>query len=517
MNICSYVIHRTTRCQQLFAAAIKQNKGAAIYATVFGHISIFVFEEAANTITRMTITKQTWFRKYLYDDSRIDRSNLLFDNKALSKLLIPLMLEQLLNSFMGMADTVMVSNISSAAISAVSLVDAINVLIIQVFAALATGGTIVCSQYIGRGDNKKANKAAGQVVLIILILSLFITSFGLIFCNPLLKLIFGKVEKDVMQASQRYFFITLFSFPFFSLFQAGSAFFRVGGNSRYPMLISAIGNGVNIAGNYVLIFIFHMGVDGAALATLISRVFCFAVIFISLRKNKQIIVLNSPSLLKPDFQLIKKVLTIGIPSGIENGLFQFGKLAIQSSVSTLTTAAIAAQAMTIIMEALNGIAGLGIGIGLMTVIGQTIGAGRKEEARYYLVKLTGLAFIAVFISCILVYFAAEPITVIAGMEEESKFLCLQMVTVITIAKPVPWTLSFIPAYGLRAAGDVRFSMITGSITMWICRVAICICLIRFFGFGPIAVWIGMITDWAVRAVAFTLRYLSGRWLGKQII
>ncbi|MBO4408175.1 MAG: MATE family efflux transporter, partial [Clostridiales bacterium] len=166
---------------------------------------------------------------------------------------------------------------------------------------------------------------------------------------------------------------------------------------------------------------------------------------------------------------------------------------------------------------INGIAGIGIGIGLMTIIGQTIGAGRKEEAKYYMVKLTGVAFILVFVSCILVFALTKPVTYLAGMESISAAMCFEMMLAITIVKPISWTISFIPAYGMRAAGDVRFSMITGSITMWIFRVATCIFLIRVCGMGPMAVWIGMFTDWTVRTFAFGYRYLSGKWLRHRVI
>ena len=457
------------------------------------------------------------FKKYFYNKDKIDFGNLLFEDKALIRLLIPLIFEQLLNSLMGMVDTVMVSNVGSVAISAVSLVDSINILIIQVFAALATGGTIVCSQYIGHGDKKAANKAAGQVVLTILVLSGTIMTICLTMRRPLLSLIFGQVEDAVMRDALTYFLITAISFPFFSLFQAGSAFFRAGGNSKYPMLISVSGNMINIIGNAILIFGFKMGVMGAALATLISRFFCFAVVFYSLRKPKQEIVIRSISQLKPDFGVIKKVLSIGVPSGVENGMFQFGKLAIQSSVSTLATAAIAAQAMTIIFETLNSVAGLGIGIALMTVIGQSLGAGRTEEARYYMWKLTKYAHVGILICCLIVLAITKPVLIIAAMEPESAALCFSMVVVITIFKPLFWPMSFVPAYGLRAAGDVKFSMIVGTTTMWVFRVLICIYLIRVRGFGPIAVWIGMITDWAVRSVAFFIRLVRGKWLRHRVI
>lgn len=453
----------------------------------------------------------------LYDKSQIDKNNMMFTAKELRRLLIPVIIEQFLNSFMGMADTMMVSQAGSTAISAVSLVDAINVLVIQVFSALATGGTIICAQYLGRRDEKAANKAAGQVTLTVAAISLVITLLCVGFRAPLLQVTFGQVEADVMTDSMIYFLITALSFPFIALFGAGSAFYRAGGESKFPMRVSVLSNLLNIAGNAVLIFGFGMGVAGAALSTLFSRIFCAVVIFYFLRKPKQPIVLKNYFSIRPDFPLIGRVLALGVPSGIENGMFQFGKLAIQSSVSTLGTTAIAAQAMTIILENLNGIGGIGVGIALMTVVGQCIGASRKEEAKYYMVKLTFYGELIVLCSCLIVFAITKPVTYLAAMETRSALMCFEMVAAITIVKPIVWTLSFVPAYGMRAAGDVKFSMLYASVTMWCCRVALCIYLIRFQGFGPMAVWIGMFADWTLRAVGFTIRFFSGRWLKKRVI
>lgn len=441
----------------------------------------------------------------------------MFDNRTLWMLLIPLMIEQLLNSFMGMIDTMMVGNVGTAAISAVSLVDSINNLVIQVFSALATGATIVCSQYLGRRDEEGSNRAARQVVLAVLFISVLLMIFFLIGRKPLLELVFGKVDADVMEASLIYFYITVLSYPFLALFNAGSAFFRAGGNAKYPMKISVISNLLNILGNAILMFGFHMGVAGAALSTLLSRIFCTVVIFYSLRKPRQPIVIHHYLRIHPDFALIGTIFSVGIPAGIENGMFQFGKLAIQSTVSTMGRIAISAQAMTNILEMVNGVAGIGIGIGLMTVVGQCMGAGRKEEAKYYIVKLTGYAWIVVALSCLFVIAIVKPVTRVAGLEPESAVLCIQMVTAITIVKPIFWTLSFIPAYGMRAAGDVRFSMITSTCTMWFCRVALCIFLARVYHMGPMAVWIGMFADWALRGLIFSVRFLKRKWLNRQVI
>ncbi len=453
----------------------------------------------------------------LYDKEKIDWKNLIFDNKALFMLLFPIIIEQLLNSFMGMADTMMVSTVGSEAISAVSLVDSLNNLVIQIFAAMAAGAAIICSQYLGSGNKQAANKAAKQVVLTVLAISLGLMIICLIGRENLLWLIFGSVEQEVMDNSLIYFLITVISYPFLALFNAGAAFYRASGDSKFPMKISVISNCLNIFGNAIFIYVCHWGVTGAAFSTLLSRIFCTVVIYWCLRKPRQDIVVNEYHKIRPDMPLILKIMAIGIPSGIENGMFQFGKLAIQSTVSTMGTAAIAAQAMTNIMENVNGIFGIGVGIGLMTVVGQCIGAGRNEEARYYIVKLTGIAEIGIIVSCILVLAITRPVTWLAGMEQVSADMCFEMVTAITIAKPLVWTCSFVIAYGLRAAGDVRFSMITSTITMWCCRVALCIFLVKAFHFGPMAVWIGMFADWTIRSVIFVSRFLSGKWLKKRII
>ena len=441
----------------------------------------------------------------------------MFTNKMIANLLIPVVLEQLLNSIMGTADTMMVSNVGSAAISAVSLVDSINVLVIQAFSALAAGGAIVCAQYIGQKNVKRANESARQVLFIITAISVGISLICLVFQKPMLRLIFGSVEAEVMRASEIYFFYTALSFPFIAAYDSAASIFRAQDNTKGPMLISMISNVMNIAGNAMLIWEFHMGVAGAALATLISRVFCAVVVLTQLRQDRQPIVVRDYLKIRPDGKMIGRILALGIPSGIENSMFQLGKLAIQSSVSTLGTVAIAAQAMTNILENLNGIAAIGVGIGLMTVVGQCLGAGRKDEAVYYIKKLSVLAEIIVVASCLLVFALTIPVTKLGGMEPESARMCFHMISWITVVKPIVWTLAFIPAYGLRAAGDVKFSMITSCITMWTFRFCLCVYLIRFRGFGPMAVWIGMFTDWTVRGIVFSLRFHSRKWLKHKVV
>lgn len=448
----------------------------------------------------------------LYDREKVDFGTLLYPSSKMSALLFPIIVEQLLNSLMGMVDTIMVSNVGSQAISAVSLVDSLNNMIILIFSAMASGAVILCSQCIGRGDYKTGNETARQVVLTVLVCAVTVTVTGLLFRKGLLHLIFGKIEPPVMENALRYFSITAVSYPFLALFQAGSAFLRAGGNSACPMKISVCSNGLNAVGNLIFIFGLEMGVSGAALATLLSRIFSVITVMIFLRRPGQAIVLRNYFSIRPDFPLIARVLKIGVPTGIENGMFQFGKLIIQSTVSAMGTMAIAAQAVTNILEYISGIFGIGVGIGLMTMVAQALGAGRKEEAGYYIVKCTKLGFMGTFASCILMFALTGPILRLAGTEEASAALCMEMMVMITLVKPLLWPLSFVPDYGLQAGGDVRFSMIMSTLSMWGARVALCVFLVKTFQMGPQAVWYGMFLDWGVRSIIFTLRFLSGKWI-----
>ena len=403
----------------------------------------------------------------------------LVTNKMLRALLVPIIMEQLLNALMGTVDTMMVSTVGSAAISAVSLVDSINVLIIQAF--FCTGGRrylLSVPDIFGQRINEMANKSARQALFIITAISVFIVVLGLAFRAPLLSFIFGKVDADVMKNSMVYFFYTVLSYPFIALYDAGASIFRAQENTRGPMVISIISNVMNIVGNGILIWVFHMGVAGAAISTLVSRIFCAVVVLYQLRKDRQPIVVRDYLKIRPDGKMIGRILALGIPSGIENSMFQLGKLAIQSTVSTLGTTAIAAQAMTNMLEMLNGTAVIGVGIGLMTVVGQSLGAGRKDEAVYYMKKLMIFSEVFLIACCAVVYVLARPITMIGGMEAKSAEMCLDMMFWITIVKPIVWMFAFIPAYGMRAAGDVKFSMITSCITMWTFRFCLCVYLIR---------------------------------------
>ena len=441
----------------------------------------------------------------------------MFTRKQIWTLLIPLMIEQVLTSLMGAVDTMMVANVGEAAVSAVSLVDTVNILLIYLFTAMATGGAIICAQYLGKREMTQANETAKQLVLTVAAISVALALVCALLRKPLLQLFFGQAEAAVMENAQVYLLITALSYPFIALYSAGSALFRVDGNSRLPMAISLSSNIINVAGNALMIFVFRLGVAGAACATLAAHAYCAVMVFAFLRKPNQSIIIRDYAHIRPQSSRIRSILGVGLPTGIENSMFQVGKLAIQSTVATLGTTAIAAHAITCTMEGILSNAQAGIGLGLMTIVGQCMGAGRVEDAKQAILKLTGYAEIATIAMCALAAALAQPIAMVSGLEAEAAEMMKEMLYAVCIFKPLTWTLSFIPAYGFRAAGDVRFPMIVSTVTMFGCRVVIAIVLMRFFGFGPIAVWIGMFVDWGIRSIIFAMRFFSMRWANKKVI
>ena len=446
-----------------------------------------------------------------------DRSHYLFSNRELANLIGPLVIEQLLAVFVGMADSIMVANVGEAAVSGVSLVDNIMILIINIFAALATGGAVVAGQYIGRKDEKSACKAATQLVWFVSLSAVAIMILVYFGKDIILNQVFGHITAEVKGHADIYLLIVTASIPFIALYNGGAAIFRAMGNSQVSMRVSLLMNAINVTGNAILVFGLRIGTAGVAIPTLISRMVAAIVITALLCNQTRILHIERTLKIRFDGRMIRKILAIGVPNGLENSMFQLGKLAIQSTVSTLGTTAIAAQAMTNILENLNGMAAIGVGVGLMTIVGQCMGADRKDEAVYYIKKLSVIAEVAIIVSCLLVFALTGPVTVLGGMEPASAKMCFHMVTWITLVKPIVWTLAFVPAYGLRAAGDVKFSMAASCITMWLCRFCLCVILIRFLKFGTMGVWIGMFVDWTVRAVIFTWRFHSRRWLRYKVI
>ena len=438
----------------------------------------------------------------------------LFTRKQLIALLLPLIAEQTI----GLADTLMVSSVGEAAVSGVSLVDSFNVLMIQLLSALATGGAVVASQYIGHREPKNAKAAAAQILFIMISLSVVVAAVVAVGRHGILRGIFGSIDADVMRYAETYFLLSALSYPFIGVYNAGAALFRAQGNSKISMLSSLVMNVVNIGGNAVLIFYFKMGVMGAALASLVSRMIaCFAVIYL-LEKPGCLLRIEHLTDLKPDMPLIRRILRVGIPAGIENGMFQIGKLSVSSLTSTLGTAAIAANAVANTTTTFLNIPANAVGMAALTVVGQCLGAGEKDQAVYYSRRLMLFAYCgAWFMNLSAFLFANKFALGLFNLSPEAYAMALEVMVWFNIVSLFIWPSSFTMPNILRAAGDARFTMTVSIVSMWAFRVGFCyLCVLAFHG-GLLAIWMGMYLDWAFRSLCFFVRFVRGKWLEQNVI
>ena len=442
----------------------------------------------------------------------------LFSQKDLLRLVGPLLIEQFLAVTVGMADTMMVSRCGEAAISGVSLVDMINNLIIVLFAALATGGAVVVSQYLGAKEQEKANASAGQLILLSAILGTVVAALCILFARPMISACYGSIDADVLDAGVLYLKITALSYPFLALYNAGAALFRAQGNSKISMMSSLVMNVVNIGGNAILIFGFKMGVMGAALASLVSRaVACCAVLFL-LQKPGCMLRVTGLSALKPDGKLIQRILRVGIPAGIENGMFQIGKLSVASLTSTLGTAAIAANAVANTTSTFLNIPASAVGMAVLTVVGQCLGAGEKEQAVWYARRLLLVAYCGAWVMNLSAFFFADRWALSwFSLSPEASAMALEVMMWFNIVSLFFWPSSFTLPNILRAAGDASFTMTVSIVSMWVFRVGFCYLWVLKMGGGLLSIWMGMYLDWAFRSICFTVRFVRGKWLEQKVI
>jgi putative MATE family efflux protein len=441
-----------------------------------------------------------------------------WNNKALFRLLWPLVIEQMLALTMGAADTVMVSSVGEHAVSGVNIVDNINNLLIIAFMALATGGTVVVSQYIGRRDSKNASLAARQLVYIVSAVSVVIMLFTLILRRPVISLIYGKVESDVMEAAAVYFLITAFSYPMLAIYNACAALFRAAGNSRVPMGIALLVNIINIGGNAFFIFGLKIGVAGAALSTMISRSAAAAVLVGMLVFNRRLPItlagLHKIALIRT---MVRNILNVGIPSGLENSMFQIGRLLTQRIFTGFGTFAIAANAISSVVNSFSFMPGMAYGMALITIVGQCVGAGDYPGAKRYTAKVMKIACVTVFIINLLIYIFMDPLIGLFNLSREAHGLAKNFLRVHCISMVIGWVFSFALPNALRAAGDARYVMIVAAISMWTVRVSAAYFLSYVLKIGPLGVWIAMGLDFVSRGTFYLTRWRSGKWQQKKVI
>ena len=428
----------------------------------------------------------------------------MFFRRDLIKLLAPLIVEQILSVLVGMVDVVMVSSVGEAAVSGVSLVDSISILIIQILSALATGGAVISAQYLGKKQPGNACRAAGQLLTVTTALSLLVTVVAIVGNRTILGAIFGKVEQAVMEDAVIYLEITSISYPFLAVYNSCAALFRAMGNSKISMYTSLVMNSINIIGNAVCVFGLHMGVAGVAYPTLISRMVAAVLMLYLIQQSGNEIRIRRLGELKPNLLMIKNILSIGIPNGLESGMFQFGKIALQSLVSSLGTAAIASYAVASNLVTLLYLPGNAIGLGLITIVGQCVGAGEKKQAKDYTKMLVGLNYGILVVICTIMVVFSNVFVGIYQLSWEAAGIAEEMITAHSLAMIV-WPLAFTLPYTLRASLDAKFTMGISIFSMWVFRIAFAYLFVRVFHLGVMGVWYGMFIDWVFRAIVFTWR------------
>lgn len=435
----------------------------------------------------------------------------LFTNQDLFKLFLPVIVEQFLEYLVGLADSIMVAHVGESAVSGVSLVDFVMALLISLFAALSTGGAVIAGQYIGRKQIEESREAANQLVWFSGILSVFIMVMIYLAKPLILNGLFGQITEEVRSDADTYLMITALSIPFLALYNAGAAIFRTMGNSKLPMNVMLYMNIAHAVGNAILIYGFNFGVEGVAIPTLLARIAAAVIVLTLALDPKRALYIKKSLRHKFNWPMIKRILSIGIPYGLENGLFYLGRIVVLSLVATFGTAAIAANAVSGTIVMFQVLPGMAIGLGLTVVISRCVGANDYDQAKYYTKKVMGFVYVAHIVSCAVVLALLPFIMDIYGLSESATLMTTKIVWYHAAFMVVIWPLAYTLPVTFRAAGDAKFPMIVGTLTMIFCRIALAYLLSIYFDLGMFGTWVAMFIDWIVKAIIFVERYISGRW------
>jgi putative MATE family efflux protein len=425
--------------------------------------------------------------------------------------------EQILAVTMGAADTIMVSSVGEAAVSAVNIIDNINNFFIIAFVSLCIGGTVIVSQYIGRGDMDNARIASRQLYYVVILAAVLVMIPIMIWRRLITGFLYGAVEQDVMDTASVYFLITAGSYPFLGIYNACAALFRAAGNSKVPMRIALMVNCTNIGGNSLFIFYFGMGAKGAAVATLISRIIAAGVLTAMLVRSRGGCSLKGLHRISISRSMAARILNVGIPSGLEGSMFQAGRLLTQRIFTRFGTAAMAGNAIASVINSFSFMPGTAYGMGLLTVVGQCIGAGDYGAAKENTRRIMKLSWATLFILSSFIFIFLEPLIGLFGLSPEAHAMAKSFLQVHCISMALGWTFSFALPNALRAAGDARYVMVCASVSMFAVRVSCAYLLTFAFNAGPLGVWISMGLDFLVRGSLYLKRWRGGRWQKKQII
>lgn len=441
----------------------------------------------------------------------------MFSNKDLKNLIVPLFLEQLLMALVGIADVFVIGFVGEAAVSGVSLVNSFNTIFLNLFTALASGGAVVISQYIGHKDKEHAGQAASQLLTASVILSVAISVVILLTNASLMRLMFGKVDADVMDACVTYLRISAYSYPALAIYNAGAALYRSFGKTSTTMYISILANIINVIGNCIGVFGLHAGVVGVAVPSLVSRCFSAVVITILCFSAKNPVSYIGSWIMKLDVSLQKKILRIAVPNGVESGVFQLVKVALSSVVALFGTYQIAANGVAQSIWSLAALVCVTMGPVFITVIGQCMGAGDIEQAEMYFRKLTKITLVFAIAWNALIFAVTPVFMSFYALEDQTKRLVILLVLIHNIFNAVAFTFADPLGKGLRATGDVKFTTATSLFTTIGVRLIFSMIFGIWLNLGVIGIAFAMCLDWSVRGIIFWWRFKQGKWKTFKVI
>lgn len=432
-------------------------------------------------------------------------------------MIVPLFCEQLLVMLVGLADTLTISYAGEAAVSGVSLVNQFNTIFIYLFTALASGGAVVISQYIGKRDLGEAGRASDQLLTFSVLFSVMLSVVVLLGNEAILHLMFGKVEPDVMQACITYLRISAYSYPALAIYNTGAAVYRSLGKTSVTMYLSILSNLINIVGNIIGVFVLKAGVAGVAYPSLIARAFSAIVITVLCFRKKQDVSYAWNYICSWDGSMMKRILNIAVPNGLENGIFQLVKVALSSIVALFGTYQIAANGVSQSIWSMAALAGVSMGPVFITVIGQCMGSRDTDAADYYFKKLTKITFGISFVWNLLVFLVTPAFLHLYALEPKTKQLVIWLVLIHNVFNAVAYPFSGALSSGLRAAGDVKFTMYVSVFSTLAVRLVLSYVFGITLQMGVIGIALAMVSDWVVRAVIFYLRQKSGKWKEFRVV
>ncbi|SEN28405.1 MATE family efflux transporter [Paenibacillus sp. OV219] len=445
------------------------------------------------------------------------RVGYLFSNRDLLRLFLPLTVEQGLEFLVGIISSVMVAFVGEAAVSGVSLVESVMALLISLFGALATGGAVIAGQYIGSKQVREARESAQQMFWFVSVISVVIMFVVYALKSFILFTLFGQISDEVRGHADTYLMIVSLSIPFLAIYNAGAAIFRTTGNAVVSMKVALLMNVINVAGSALLLYGFHMGTEGVAIPALVSRIVAAAIIIVVVINPDYMLHMKRSLKHKFDWRMIKQILRIGIPFGLENSLFFIGRIIVLSLVSTFGTAAITANAIGGSLAIFQVLPGVAINLGMTAIIARCVGAGEYAQARYYTKKIMAIVYASqlVFISFII---ALLPLIMkVYGLSEATADLTYHIALWHGLVAIILWPFAYTLPVTFRAAGDAKYPMTIGIMTMFLFRVVLAYLLGVHFHMGVFGTWIAMFADWFVRFICFTYRYLSGKWMRYRVI